>query len=441
MPNQDPVPACAISHYPLSIDSTAEPDDVPIEQREFDAALARFLVSDNAGQAVRVGEELIALRKKLHVNRFRSTPVRQLKPIVAALRDADDGRVATVLGHYQSLLQAQAGIMQHRGLSPAETRESTKTVFDARNALRRICHGRVTAGLMRARSDSALALLNGVDRVYEAIGSASCSKAVELRRRIDSDQPRRLTLRTLAWLLERLPEQGLLQGLLRDTRAGTWAASRATSLRGKLDSRPGFWGLRARAWVLENFLSYDALRHSGVETSWGFRITPPGDPLGLAFNTGPWVMFYSGSLHNYQSGAVPYRINPGATVAFPNYVFTINRPGLGSGPATPAASAYVDSSRYKLMVGRDGWIYVRVGDWESRGPYFTFSANIPLNTNLKISYNFSLFSPGFGPMANALYPYAKRVQAWNIRANHRLGAPFRWVWRVMKGGADSLLGR
>ena len=93
------------------------------------------------------------------------------------------------------------------------------------------------------------------------------------------------------------------------------------------------------------------------------------------------------------------------------------------------------------MIGRDGWIYVRVGDWESRGPYFTFSANVPLSPILKISYNFSLFSPGFGPMANYLYPHAKRVQAWTIRLNRALGTPFRKAWGGIKGVISGLRGK
>ena len=45
MSSQDSAPVCGISHYPLSIDPTAQVGDVPPEQRDFDNALARFLAS------------------------------------------------------------------------------------------------------------------------------------------------------------------------------------------------------------------------------------------------------------------------------------------------------------------------------------------------------------------------------------------------------------
>ncbi len=149
--------------------------------------------------------------------------------------------------------------------------------------------------------------------------------------------------------------------------------------------------------VLDGFLSRDSLAKTGFETSWGIRLLVTGT-VGIYGNAGPWVMAYTGRLRDYQAMAVPFRINPGATLATDVATFTWNRPGFGAGSATPLASGYVDGARSKLLIGRDGIAYLRIGEWEGRGPYFTVSAFIPLLPWMHITWNASIFSPGWAPL-------------------------------------------
>jgi hypothetical protein len=170
--------------------------------------------------------------------------------------------------------------------------------------------------------------------------------------------------------------------------------------------------------MIDGFLSREALTRTGLETSWGVRLIVPGT-AGFFGNAGPWAMFYTGQIRDYQAMSVPFRVNPGVTVATDIATFTWNRPGFGAGTATPLASGYVDSARSKLLVGRDGILYVRVGEWEGRGPYFTVSAFIPLLPWMHITWNFSIFSPGWAPLVKWSHP----VVIW-VRAQAD------WLWRT-----------
>lgn len=173
---------------------------------------------------------------------------------------------------------------------------------------------------------------------------------------------------------------------------------------------------RISGHIIGGFLSRDALARTGFETSWGVRFIVPGT-AGFIGNAGPWVMFYTGQLRDYQKMAVPFRVNPGATLATDLATFTQNRPGFGAGTATPLASGYVDAARSKLLVGRDGVLYVRVGEWEGRGAYFTVSAFIPLTPWMHITWNASLFSPGWRP-----------VVAWSRPATLWVRGQADWLW-------------
>ena len=91
---------------------------------------------------------------------------------------------------------------------------------------------------------------------------------------------------------------------------------------------------RAIGTILEGFFSRDSLARTGFETSWGIRFVIPGT-VGFLGNAGPWLMAYTGQLRDYQAMAVPFRINPGATVATDLATFTWNRPGFGVRPTQP----------------------------------------------------------------------------------------------------------
>lgn len=184
-------------------------------------------------------------------------------------------------------------------------------------------------------------------------------------------------------------------------------------------SRVGGRSLPARAVrgagaLIDGFLSYESLRRSGLETSWGVRTYIPGT-FGVTGNAGPWVMAYSGRLIDAQARTQPMRINPGATLATPVWIGTVNRPGLGAGGAFGAASAYIDRARYKLLLGIDGVLYVRIGDWVGRGPYFTVSASIPITPMTSVTWNASLFSPGFAPLVRWSTPIAFWVRRRTMR--------------------------
>mmetsp|Transcript_6900 Transcript_6900/g.10937 ORF Transcript_6900/g.10937 Transcript_6900/m.10937 type:complete len:389 (-) Transcript_6900:33-1199(-) len=174
---------------------------------------------------------------------------------------------------------------------------------------------------------------------------------------------------------------------------------------------------RGLGHVIDGFLSRDSLSKTGLETSWGVRFIVPGT-VGFLGNAGPWVMFYTGQIRDYQTMAVPFRINPGATVATDVATFTWNRPGFGAGTATPLASGYVDSARSKLLAGRDGIAYIRVGEWEGRGAYFTVSAFIPLLPWMHITWNASVFSPGWMPLVR-----------WSRPAVIWVRGQADWLWR------------
>ncbi len=123
--------------------------------------------------------------------------------------------------------------------------------------------------------------------------------------------------------------------------------------------------------------------------------------------------------------AVPARINPRATIASPFGVATYNRPGFGAGASLPFASTYLDAARYKLLFGFDGVGYVRIVDWEGRGPYFTISASIPVWLGTSITWNASIFSPGFDPLVRKSTPLARKVRVWTDRYIDALKRPFK----------------
>ena len=176
---------------------------------------------------------------------------------------------------------------------------------------------------------------------------------------------------------------------------------------------------RVLGTTIHGFLSRSSLARTGFETSWGVRFIVPGT-VGFFGNAGPWIMFYTGQIRDYQAMAVPFRVNPGATLATDIATFTINRPGFGAGTATPIASGYVDSARSKLLIGRDGVLYVRVGIWEGRGAYFTISAFIPLLPWMHITWNASIFSPGWEPLVRWSHP----MTIW-VRGQAD------WIWRKL----------
>lgn len=193
-----------------------------------------------------------------------------------------------------------------------------------------------------------------------------------------------------------------------------WLSRLAKPLAAKLSLVDGKSGLERwahrMAWILQQFCSYDAILHTGIETSWGFRFIIPGTG-GIGVNFGAWIMFYSGNLHDYLAQAVPMRVNPGFTFATAVFVWTVNRPGIGYGPSLPWGNAYVDPQRYKLLLGFDGVGYVRTGEWRARGPYATISGSMPFIPLVRITWNASIFSPGFVPLVRWSTPLAERLQA------------------------------
>lgn len=180
--------------------------------------------------------------------------------------------------------------------------------------------------------------------------------------------------------------------------------------------------------AIHGFLSRDSLVRTGFETSWGVRLIVPGT-VGFLGNAGPWVMFYTGQIRDYQAMQVPFRINPGATLATDIATLTMNRPGFGAGTATPIASGYVDSARSKLLVGRDGVLYVRVGIWEGRGAYFTVSAFIPLLPWMHITWNASVFSPGWEPLVRWSHPATIWVRGQADWLWNTITHSFAWMKR------------
>lgn len=182
------------------------------------------------------------------------------------------------------------------------------------------------------------------------------------------------------------------------------------------------WAHRT-AWTLRQFFSYHALLHTGFETSWGFRFIIPGTG-GIGANAGAWVMLYSGNIRDHLAQAVPMRINPGFTFATAVFVWTINRPGVGYGPSLPWGNAYVDAQRYKLLLGFDGVGYVRTGEWRARGPYTTVSGSLPFLPLVRITWNASIFSPGFVSLVRWSTPMAERLQAQAETLTRRVSG--RW---------------
>lgn len=178
--------------------------------------------------------------------------------------------------------------------------------------------------------------------------------------------------------------------------------------------------------VIEGFFSRESLARTGFETSWGVRFIVPGT-AGFLGNIGPWVMLYSGQLRDYRTMSVPFRVNPGATLATDVATFTINRPGFGAGTALPLTSGYVDAARSKLLIGRDGIAYIRIGEWEGRGPYFTISAFIPLLPWMNITWNASIFSPGWAPLVSWSRPAVIWVRGQADWLWRQLSAPSRWM--------------
>lgn len=180
------------------------------------------------------------------------------------------------------------------------------------------------------------------------------------------------------------------------------------------------------SFVLLNFFSYQSLRKTQFETSWGWRHYIPGT-LGMAGNMGGWVMMATGNLDDLQGLSEPMRVNPGATFYLPWVVGTANRPGFGWGPVTPIASAYTDKHRFKLLVGIDGVLYVRVGEWAHRGSYFTVSASIPVLPGTSITWNASLFSPGFELLLRYVTPYSHKIQHYSEIFYAKVSYPVKLV--------------
>ena len=200
-------------------------------------------------------------------------------------------------------------------------------------------------------------------------------------------------------------------------------AAAANPLATQLRKMPGQTGIEvwtnALASILERFASKDALLRSGLETSVGFRFVIPGTG-GLIANAGLWIMIYSGSLQGYLTRSNPMLLNPGFTLATPVWILTWNRPGLGMGPSLPFGNAYLDSQRYKLLLGADGVGYVRVGYWEGRGAYGTVSGSFPLMLGLRGTWNASLFSPGLEPVVARSTPLARWIRAKSVSLHRRL---------------------
>src|SRR5262249_15712319 len=49
---------------------------------------------------------------------------------------------------------------------------------------------------------------------------------------------------------------------------------------------------RTIGWIMTNLMSYEALRQTGLQTTWGLRTYIPGT-FGIGGNVGPWLQTYS----------------------------------------------------------------------------------------------------------------------------------------------------
>lgn len=315
---------------PLTLVVTEGTEAASDLHREFDKTLASLLNNvemTSVADVARLAEELVTRRRALGWRGFRYLSVADLKRLQRALARADEQQARAVIERLRTYLDVQRALLLDRWETPADVRRLTIAVRQAYAQWSEVVSGPGTQWYTHWRGVVGGWWLNSLDGAAQVIGGLAMTTA-RLLRAVGRGQ-------------------------------GRWTRV-----------------VRALAWLLEHFFSYEALRRTGFETSWGLRTYIPGT-FGVAGNVGPWMMFYSGVLHDYQAKAVPARINPGITVSLPVWLATLNRWGFGAGPNLPFVNAYVDAARYKLLIGIDGVGYLRTGDWEGRGPYFTISASTP----------------------------------------------------------------
>ncbi len=351
-----------VPDIPATLEVTEGTDQASKTQRAYDVALEKVLDLSRPLSA----DDLIAslngleeARRDVGLDGFRNLSTDVIRRVASAVRQDEDEWNRALRINLGRFVRAQRTMLSEMSATPEQVSRMSTRIYASYLALHKQLLPPLRYTVLATRTRLRLSFINGADRMIRAIGQVS--PAISKRLSAVSGQT----------------------GLER------WA------------HRTG--------WVFENFLGYDALRNTGLETSWGFRFVIPGTG-GLVANGGGWAMFYTGSLHNYQSMAVPMRINPGFTVATPFWVFTLNRPGIGMGPSLPWASAYVDSQRYKLLLGIDGVGYARVGEWEGRGPYGTVSGSLPFIPGIRITWNASIFSPGMNPIVKKATPLARNIR-------------------------------
>ncbi len=373
-----------LAELPLTLQPTEGTALASKEQKDYDRILISLLeLADNgSASGLRVLlNQLLEARKKTALMGFRNLSARMIKRMINISAHGNDAPIHAMLRQLHRYLALQNRMINDQWKNPQGARELAQKLRDARGELYRLTSTRK----------------HTVGDVREAMGA------------------------TLVFAVDKGIQQISRAAEVLDTR-------RQHSMSKSLPAG----GRRAFAdWLFNQFLSYRALRHTSLEMSWGLRTYVPGS-FGFGVNIGPWVMLYSGSVHDYQSQTVPMRINPGATFATPLGVVTYNRPGWGSGPSLPFASAYLDSQRYKLLIGFDGILYVRLGEWEGRGPYVTVSASVPVWPAISLTYNLSIFSPGFSLLVHRSTPIARKIRALTDRYINIVLAPFRAIRGLFK---------
>lgn len=349
---------------------------------KFEAAMhiAENFDADARPSLITVLEGALDARKRLGLYGFDLFPARRLRQVLTWSRRAVPHRVSAV-GKLLRQRQAAQQVLLQGQMSDSNRVETARVLRRLDSEIALIVASRVENGVIRVNNRAMVTLTKVLASAVGPVGLG------------------------FEWLSERMKRaNGILQG-------------------GKL--------VRGMGWVIGAFLSRESLYRTGFETSWGFRAIIPGTE-GFLGNVGPWVMFYSGSLRDYTSMAVPFRVNPGFTIATDIGTITQNRPGFGAGTATPLVSGYVDKARSKFLLGRDGVIYIRVGEWEGRGPYFTISAFIPLTSVIRITWNFSIFNPGWAPLVEWSKPLTLWVRAQSDWLWDKIKKPFVWM-RTKKG--------
>ncbi|MGC3939869.1 hypothetical protein ACOTTU_18835 [Roseobacter sp. EG26] len=319
-------------------------------------------------------EAMAKTRSHLGLDGYRALPSKLVTKLPEVMAAGDDANGRALLEGLNRYAQARHVLMSDAALSPRDLRDRVWAMHEAHLAILRnslpTARYAMVAPVLRTR----VSLLIGLERGFEVVSRVSAPVA--------------------RWLA----------AVTGDTGIERWA--------------------HRTAGILRQFFTHEALLYTGLETSWGFRVVIPGTG-GIGANMGGWVMLYSGSLKNYLSDAVPMRINPGFTLATAVFVWTFNRPGIGFGPSVPWGNAYVDAHRYKLLIGFDGVGYVRTGEWRGRGPYSTVSGSLPLMPGIRITWNASVFSPGFVPLVRYSTPFAQRMQKHAEGLTNWIASPFK----------------